>query len=86
MGLGDLDQVERALVASASGALTPETIGLPSAGIRFAPDLLRAQALHWQAHLDPDGTAASPKPRGRTCATAPPNPPGAPLTISEARP
>ncbi|TFD91207.1 HNH endonuclease signature motif containing protein [Cryobacterium serini] len=53
----DLDQVERALVASATGAITPETAGLPGAGIRFAPDLLRAQALEWQGRLDPDGTA-----------------------------
>ncbi|MEC5154000.1 hypothetical protein RCH23_001373, partial [Cryobacterium sp. CAN_C3] len=53
----DLDRVERSLVASATGALTPETVGLPGAGIRFAPDLLRAQALQWQARLDPDGTA-----------------------------
>ncbi|WP_104133722.1 HNH endonuclease signature motif containing protein, partial [Cryobacterium sp. Y62] len=53
----DLDHVERALVASATGAITPETAGLPGAGIRFAPDLLRAQALEWQGRLDPDGTA-----------------------------
>ncbi|TFB93893.1 HNH endonuclease [Cryobacterium luteum] len=53
----ELDQVERALVASATGAITPETAGLPGAGIRFAPDLLRAQALEWQGRLDPDGTA-----------------------------
>ncbi|WP_129590416.1 HNH endonuclease signature motif containing protein, partial [Cryobacterium aureum] len=31
--------------------------GLPGAGIRFAPDALRAQAMEWQARLDPDGTA-----------------------------
>ena len=53
----DLDHVERALVASATGAITPETAGLPGAGIRFAPDLLRAQAMEWQGRLDPDGTA-----------------------------
>ncbi|WP_241992178.1 DUF222 domain-containing protein, partial [Cryobacterium lyxosi] len=53
----DLDRVERALVASATGAITPETAGLPGAGIRFTPDLLRAQALEWQGRLDPDGTA-----------------------------
>ncbi|TFD89028.1 DUF222 domain-containing protein [Cryobacterium serini] len=53
----DLDHVERALVATATGAITPETAGLPGAGIRFAPDLLRAQALEWQGRLDPDGTA-----------------------------
>jgi len=53
----DLDRVERALVASATGAITPETKGLPGAGIRFAPDMLRAQALEWQGRLDPDGTA-----------------------------
>ncbi|WP_161498903.1 HNH endonuclease signature motif containing protein [Cryobacterium aureum] len=53
----DLDRVERALVATATGAITPETAGLPGAGIRFAPDALRAQAMEWQARLDPDGTA-----------------------------
>ena len=53
----DLDRVERALVATATGAITPETAGLPGAGIRFAPDVLRAQAMEWQARLDPDGTA-----------------------------
>ncbi|WP_129590376.1 HNH endonuclease signature motif containing protein [Cryobacterium aureum] len=52
-----LDHVERALVATATGTITPETAGLPGAGIRFAPDLLRAQALEWQGRLDPDGTA-----------------------------
>jgi hypothetical protein len=57
VGPEDLDRVERALVASATGAITAETVGLPGAGIRFAPDLLRAQALEWQGRLDPDGTA-----------------------------
>ncbi|TFD65710.1 DUF222 domain-containing protein [Cryobacterium ruanii] len=57
VGRDDLDRVERALVASATGAITAETAGLPGAGIRFAPDLLRAQALEWQGRLDPDGTA-----------------------------
>ncbi|MDJ0347974.1 DUF222 domain-containing protein [Cryobacterium sp. PH29-G1] len=57
VGPDDVDRVERALVASATGALTPETVGLPGAGICFAPDLLRAQAVEWQARLDPDGTA-----------------------------
>ena len=57
VGQDDLDRVERALVASATGAITPETAGLPGAGIRFAPDLLRAQAVEWQGRLDPDGTA-----------------------------
>ncbi|TFD60640.1 HNH endonuclease [Cryobacterium sp. Hh7] len=56
---GDLDQVERALVATATGAITPETVGLPGVGIRFTPDVLRAQAMEWQARLDPDGTAPS---------------------------
>ncbi|WP_166806323.1 HNH endonuclease signature motif containing protein [Cryobacterium serini] len=57
VGQDDLDRVERALVASATGAITAETAGLPGAGIRFAPDLLRAQALEWQGRLDPDGVA-----------------------------
>ncbi|TFD60988.1 HNH endonuclease [Cryobacterium suzukii] len=55
----DLDHVERALVATATGAITPETAGLPGAGVRFAPDVLRAQALEWQGRLDPDGTVPS---------------------------
>ena len=57
VGQDDLDRVERSLVACATGAITPETAGLPGAGIRFAPDVLRAQALEWQGRLDPDGTA-----------------------------
>ncbi|WP_166791496.1 HNH endonuclease signature motif containing protein [Cryobacterium sp. Hh38] len=40
-----------------AGAITPETAGLPGAGIRFAPDYLRAQAMEWQGRLDPDGAA-----------------------------
>ena len=57
VGQDDLDRVERALVASATGAIAPETAGLPGAGICFAPDLLRAQAMEWQGRLDPDGAA-----------------------------
>ncbi|TFB71332.1 HNH endonuclease [Cryobacterium glaciale] len=53
----DLDRVERSLVASGSGAITPETEGLPGAGIAFAPELLRQQGIQWQARLAPDGTA-----------------------------
>ena len=53
----DLDRVERSLVASGSGAITPETEGLPGAGIAFAPDLLRQQGIAWQARLAPDGSA-----------------------------
>nr|WP_255411778.1 HNH endonuclease signature motif containing protein [Cryobacterium sp. Y11] len=56
VGQDDLDRVERAVVASATGAITPETVGLPGAGIRFAPDMLRAQAMEWQGRLDPNGT------------------------------
>ncbi|KFF58933.1 hypothetical protein JF66_14935 [Cryobacterium sp. MLB-32] len=55
----DLDRVERALVASATGAITPETEGLPGAGIAFSADLIRAQAHEWEARLDPDGAAPS---------------------------
>ncbi|TFB75291.1 DUF222 domain-containing protein [Cryobacterium glaciale] len=43
----DLDRVERSLVASGSGAITPETEGLPGAGIAFAPELLRQQGIQW---------------------------------------
>ncbi|TFC70025.1 DUF222 domain-containing protein [Cryobacterium sp. TMS1-20-1] len=53
----DLDRVERSLVASGSGAITPETEGLPGAGIAFAPELLRQQGIAWQARLAPDGSA-----------------------------
>ncbi|WP_166789899.1 HNH endonuclease signature motif containing protein [Cryobacterium sp. TMT1-2-2] len=53
----DLDRVERSLVASGSGAITPETEGLPGAGIAFAPELLRQQGIQWKARLAPDGTA-----------------------------
>ena len=62
----DLDRVERSLVASGSGAITPETVGLPGVGIAFAPELLRQQGIQWQARLAPDGTApgeASPERR-----------------------
>ncbi len=55
--VGDLDRVERSLVASGSGAITPETEGLPGVGIAFAPELLRQQGLAWQARLAPDGPA-----------------------------
>ncbi len=53
----DLDRVERSLVASGSGAITPETEGLPGAGIAFAPESLRLQGIAWQARLAPDGSA-----------------------------
>ncbi|WP_104081534.1 HNH endonuclease signature motif containing protein [Cryobacterium sp. Y11] len=53
----DLDRVERSLVASGSGAITPETEALPGAGIAFAPELLRQQGIAWQARLAPDGCA-----------------------------
>ena len=53
----DLDRVERSMVASGSGAITPETDGLPGAGIAFAPELLRQQGIQWQARLAPDGSA-----------------------------
>ncbi|MDJ0339958.1 hypothetical protein, partial [Cryobacterium sp. PH31-O1] len=43
----DLDRVERSLVASGSGTITPETAGLPGAGIAFAPELLRQQGIQW---------------------------------------
>ncbi|WP_146812700.1 DUF222 domain-containing protein, partial [Cryobacterium levicorallinum] len=79
----DLDRVERSLVASGSGAITPETEGLPGAGIAFAPELLRQQGIAWQARLAPDGsapgeaavengTAGSPLVGWRTGATASP--------------
>ncbi|TFB76307.1 DUF222 domain-containing protein [Cryobacterium glaciale] len=61
----DLDRVERSLVASGSGAITPETEGLPGAGIAFAPELLRQQGIQWQARLAPDGTAPGETPAER---------------------
>ena len=45
------------MAASGSGAITPETEGLPGAGIAFAPELLRQQGIAWQARLAPDGSA-----------------------------
>ncbi|WP_166789807.1 HNH endonuclease signature motif containing protein [Cryobacterium sp. TMT1-2-2] len=61
----DLDRVERSLVASGSGAITPETEGLPGAGIAFAPELLRQQGIQWKARLAPDGTAPGETPTER---------------------
>ncbi|MDJ0351092.1 DUF222 domain-containing protein, partial [Cryobacterium sp. PH29-G1] len=61
----DLDRVERSLVASGSGAITPETEGLPGAGIAFAPELLRQQGVQWKARLAPDGTAPGDTPPER---------------------
>ncbi|TFC63509.1 DUF222 domain-containing protein, partial [Cryobacterium sp. TMT2-18-3] len=55
----DLGTAERALVASATGALTEETRGLPGEGVAFPADLVRGMAGQWQARLDPDGTAPS---------------------------
>jgi hypothetical protein len=54
---GELEGAERALVATATGAITDETIGLPGAGIAFPADLMRGQVEMWKASLDPDGVA-----------------------------
>lgn len=62
------DAAERALTACATGTLTPETEGLPGAGLRFAADLLRQQVHVWAARLDPDGAAPdtpATEPRSR---------------------
>jgi hypothetical protein len=53
----DLLTAERALVASATGAITEENEGLPGTGFAFAADLMRGVAQQWQARLDPDGAA-----------------------------
>lgn len=53
----DLHTAERALVASAAGAVTEETEGLPGAGFAFPADFVRGQAQEWKARLDPDGVA-----------------------------
>ena len=53
----DLLTAERALVASATGAITQETEGLPGAGLAFPADIVRGQAQEWKARLDPDGVA-----------------------------
>ncbi|HEY5224750.1 MAG TPA: DUF222 domain-containing protein [Microbacteriaceae bacterium] len=50
---------ERALVASATGAITDETAGMPGAGLAFAADLIRGQVGVWTARLNPDGAAPS---------------------------
>jgi hypothetical protein len=56
-GPGEMEGAERALVATATGAITDETIGLPGEGIAFAADLMRGQVETWKASLDPDGAA-----------------------------
>ncbi len=53
----DLLTAERALVATATGATTEETVGLPGSGFAFSADLMRGHAQQWQARLDPDGAA-----------------------------
>ncbi|WP_166805192.1 HNH endonuclease signature motif containing protein [Cryobacterium sp. TMT2-4] len=53
----ELGTAERALVASATGAVTDDTRGLPGEGFAFPADLVRGMASQWQARLDPDGTA-----------------------------
>ncbi|MEO6200891.1 MAG: DUF222 domain-containing protein [Cryobacterium sp.] len=58
----DLFTAERALVASATGAITAETEGLPGAGFAFPADLVRGLAHEWQARLDPDGVAPNDAP------------------------
>ncbi|WP_159433807.1 HNH endonuclease signature motif containing protein [Cryobacterium flavum] len=63
--VSDLDRVERSLVASGSGAITPETEDLPGAGIAFAPELLRQQGIQWKARLAPDGSAPGEAPTER---------------------
>jgi hypothetical protein len=51
----DLLTAERALVASAAGLVTPETVDLAGAGVPAATDLIRGMVSQWQAVLDPDG-------------------------------
>ena len=51
----DLSTAERALVASATGQVTPETENLAGAGIPVSADLIRGMVLQWRAALDPDG-------------------------------
>jgi hypothetical protein len=58
----EMDAAERSLVATATGAITDETIGLPGEGIAFAADLVRGQVELWKSRLDPDG--AAPKDPG----------------------
>ncbi len=50
---------ERALVASATGAITDDTMGLPGEGIAHSADLIRQHVQVWKARLDPDGAAPS---------------------------
>ncbi|WP_167726600.1 DUF222 domain-containing protein, partial [Cryobacterium sp. TMT3-29-2] len=45
----DLGTAERALVASATGAITDETSGLPGEGFAFPADLVRGMAGQWLA-------------------------------------
>ena len=58
----DLHTAERALVASATGASTDETRGLPGEGFAFSADLVRGLAGQWQARFDPNGAAPNDSP------------------------
>jgi hypothetical protein len=57
IGPDQLQEAERSLVRSATGAITEENDGLPGAGFAFSADLIRGQATTWLARLDPDGAA-----------------------------
>lgn len=55
----DLAGAERALVATATGAITDDTAGTPGEGLPHSADLIRQQVQVWKARLDPDGAAPS---------------------------
>lgn len=55
----DLAGAERALVATATGAVTDDTAGTPGEGLTHSADLIRQQVEVWKARLDPDGVAPS---------------------------
>jgi Domain of unknown function (DUF222)/HNH endonuclease len=55
----ELAGAERALVATATGAITDDTAGTPGEGLAHSADLIRQQVQVWKARLDPDGAAPS---------------------------
>lgn len=56
-----LAEAERTLVATATGAITDDTIGTPREGLPHSADSMREQMQVWKARLDPDGAAPSDK-------------------------
>ncbi|TFD07702.1 hypothetical protein [Cryobacterium sp. TMT1-66-1] len=60
-----MKSVHDALLSFTRFCVTPETEGLPGAGIAFSPELLRQQGIQWKARLAPDGSAPGETPTER---------------------